>query len=478
MKSSPLTQWPYFWAFKNYGLTLAHARVITIIYFTLFIIVTFFLLFKRYKLPLTLLTLLLLTTDVALFNFSRSILFETAIIFFIYTGIIFVSHVQYAKPLQAVTIVTIFALIATFTIKKSAILYCVPSILACCGLVIFNSKRNKGNFLYLIVLALMLSYLAIITRGMWLPRIHQDTISQVTTRFFLNPIPDLSIIAILLAYSCILHIAIIKPRMLYLDLYRLCLVATVIGAPLMLSFIKYNPPRYYVPIIPACLLLCVEWIHLKLWKLPIKFPLTTFHKICIVALIIPFSMFLLRSINILILEKIPYNIGQDPGISLSGLYKLFPFFSLIVIVFFFFNQKRSFATLNLLIPLLIIAHIVTGVVTQTNILMHPSFDSRDIGKTLKNQIKSSESVAGDWAPFFTANEPIRSLYMSKGINKPTPAHIKKLRPDYFLSSNSPFDPLSLNLLKSNKAIRLDKPKMLGVYMNHDIKLYRIEYLEE
>ena len=109
-------------------------------------------------------------------------------------------------------------------------------------------------------------------------------------------------------------------------------------------------------------------------------------------------------------------------------------------------------------------------------MMHLSYDSQSIRETLKNEIESSESVAGDWAPFFTAETPIRSFYMSKGVNSPSPTHIDKIRPNYFLSSGSPFDPLSLELLQSNKALELSKPIMLGVFMNQDIKLYKIEYL--
>ena len=82
---------------------------------------------------------------------------------------------------------------------------------------------------------------------------------------------------------------------------------------------------------------------------------------------------------------------------------------------------------------------------------------------------------GDWAAFFTAEVPIRSFYMSKNVNVPDIEHLAEIQPDYFLHSNSPFDPMSLELLEANKSIQLSKPMLLGTYMGNDIKLYKISY---
>jgi hypothetical protein len=475
MNASPATQWPFFLVFKNFGLKLAYARSVNIIYFILFSIVALFLLSNRYGFLFALLAPLLLATDIGLFHFSRNAIFEIAIIFFIFNGFLLLSRVTFNNYLLALGILVTFALITMFTVKKSAILYCAPAIITFSLLTTFASKQpQKRNMFYLIPLALSLLVVAVLTSNTWLYRIHLDT---VPFRFLLNPMPDISPLALLLAYSCILHILLVKPETLYKDLYRLSLVATVIGAPLLLSFFKYNPPRYYVPILPACLLLTVEWAHLKLWKNPTNHFPTIANKIVITIVFIPFAICLLRAIEILIIKNLPFNIGEDPGISPSTLYKLFPIFLFVLAITFYITRNKSIAVLGFAIPLLALTHVMTGIFQQTNTLMHPSYDSKKIRNALELKIKSTESIAGDWAPFFTAESPIRSFYMSKGINFPTPEHINKIRPNYFLSSDSPFDPASLAALQSNKEIKLRSPIMLGTFMDHNIKLYQINYFK-
>jgi hypothetical protein len=65
--------------------------------------------------------------------------------------------------------------------------------------------------------------------------------------------------------------------------------------------------------------------------------------------------------------------------------------------------------------------------------------------------------------------------MSKDFNVPYPEHLAAITPDYFLHSDSPFDPMTLELLESNDSIVLDDPKLLGTYNGNDVQLYRINY---
>jgi len=478
MQTSPLTQWPYYLAFKYQGLKLENARGVTLIFFSLFIITALSTLSMRYGFLLALGAILLLATDVALFNFSRSALFEIAIILFVYIGILLVSRVPYEKPLLAVAAITGPALVAMLTVKSSAILYCLPSILAFAFVFAMDSTRtNAWKALFFTALVSTILIVAIITRDIWLSRIHLNTLIYAPARFLLNPIPNLSTLALLLGYSCVMHLLLVNPKLLYKDLYRLSLTVTVIFTPLILALFTYSAPRYYVPIIPACLLLTIEWAHVKPWKNPTTLSLTLKQKILVASVFIPFSWFLLRAIETIVLQNIPYNIGDNPGISLPVLFKLFPFFLLALALSVYIIRSRSVVALGLAIPLFAIIHIVSGIIVQTNVLTHPSYESQSIRNALNVIIKNSESVAGDWAPFFTAETPIRSFYMSIDFNLPKPDHIDNIQPDYFLSSNSRFDPLSLKLLNSNDDITLGQPILLGTYMDHEIQLYKISYPE-
>ena len=436
----------------------------------------FIFLIKRYGLLLSLTATLLLAADAALFNFSRSALFEIALVFFVYLGMLIVSRVPNDKPMLALAACVIPVLIAMFTVKLSAILYCAPSIFALSYVFIIDSVRgNARKQLYFTIIGLVVLIAAFITRETWMHRIPLDALLHVPEKFLLNPMPDLSILALLLGYGCVLHLLLVKPKALCEDLYRLSLAATVVFTPMILALFKYNPPRYYVVIIPACLLLAIEWLHVQPWISQKNVSLSAKQKILAAIIFIPFTMFLLRAFNILVLENIPFNIGYDPGISLPGLYKLFPFFLLGLSALVLIRWTKPVVTLGRLIPLFVVSHFVLGVMVQTNVLTNPSYDSQKVRTALGKIMTETESVAGDWAAFFTAEVPIRSFYMSKNVNVPDIEHLAEIQPDYFLHSNSPFDPMSLELLEANKSIQLSKPMLLGTYMGNDIKLYKISY---
>jgi hypothetical protein len=476
METSPLTQWPYYLAYENFGLELANARAVTVIYFCLFIIAVFSFLKKRYGLLLTLVATLLLTADVALFHFSRSALFEIALVFFVYFGILMISRLPNDRPALALVVSAVPVLIAMYVVKLSAILYFAPTVLALSAVFANDSVRpGRRKLLYFLAFVSAVVILAFLTRDTWMHRIPLDAILYLPKKLILNPMPDLSIFALLLGYGCIIHLLLVKPEALYKDLYRLSLAATVIFTPMILALFSYNPPRYYVVIIPACLLLIVEWVHLQPWTSQKNISLTIQQKILAAILFVPFTMLLMRAFNILVLENIPFNIGGDPGISIPGLYKIFPFALLGLAALVYITRTRFVAALGTLIPLFVVLHFVTGVMVQTNVLTEPSYDSQKIRSALAEIMQDNESVAGDWAAFFTAEAPIRSFYMTKDINVPTAEHLDEIRPDYFLHSDSPFDPMSLELLQSNDRIALSDPVLLGNYVGNEIQLYKISY---
>jgi hypothetical protein len=119
---------------------------------------------------------------------------------------------------------------------------------------------------------------------------------------------------------------------------------------------------------------------------------------------------------------------------------------------------------------------IAGFSVQAMALLHPSYESQTIRTALNDIVSDTESIAGDWAPFFTAEAPIRSFYMSERTNFPYVEHIDNIRPDYFLFSNSRYEINIKVALEGNDQIKLSEPQMIGTYINHDINIYRIKYL--
>lgn len=478
MNYSPVTQWPYYYSFKTFGLELKNARVITAIYSTIFLAIALVILTNRYSLTLATTGALLLASEAALFYFSRSALFEIALVLFIYSGVLLTTRIQNDKPLRAVALLTVFMLVTTLIVKRSAIVYFAPPLVACSLLSLFGKKRSHHmNAAYLLVLILISAALAYYTRGSWIKYIDLNNILNYPKAFMLNPMPDLSPLALLLGYSCILHLLLIKPESIVDSLYRLTLTAIVVGAPLIFSLFEKHPPRYFAAIIPACLLLAIEWLYLKPWKLPIRWSYTITQKLVIAITFIIFSMFLLRAFEILVLRNAPFTIGEDPGIDKSMLLKLLPLFLAGLYGMYYVFRDKTVRLLGLSIPALIATSIATGVYAQADFLLNPMYESQTVRTKIRSTIKTNESIAGDWAAFFTSEDTIRSFYMSKGINFPYPGHIDLIRPNYFLNSNTPFDEKSLAAITLNESITIGSSTYLGSYMDRDILLYQLSYKE-
>lgn len=479
MKTSPFTQWPYYYTFKNIGLELKNARMVSVIYAGLFLSFSFYLLLRRYGLALSTLGVILLASDVCLFFFSRSALFEMAIILFLYAGILLTTRVPDEKPLYAVAIMVAFAFPAVFAIKLTAIVYYTPPIAAVSLLAIVGAGHSRGkNVLYISVLALLILSVVFVTRDTWHAYLNTSAILNAPRELLLNPMPELSPLALLLGYSSILSLLLVKPETLYNNIYRLSLVAIVIGGPIILSLVQKHPPRYFVAIIPACLLLAIEWYQLKPWKLSIRSSFSTTQKLAIAAVFIVFSMLLLRALETLVIRNLPITIGEDPGIDISTLYKLLPFFVIGLYILYHLSRSGTVNALGIAIRFMAVTSIAMGIYTQAMAISHPSYESQTIRTALNECIGDNESIAGDWAAFFTAEAPIRSFYMSKGINFPDPEHIDKIRPDYFLFSDTAFDKKSLAALENNDQVKLGKPRKLGQYSEHTISIYRIHYIEK
>lgn len=476
MNSSPVTQWPYYYAFKHLGLELKNARLVTVLYSALFLMIACYIFLKRYSPTVVITGMLLLASETALFYFSRSALFETAVILFVYTGILLTARIPDDKPVRAIAVLLVFMLLTTLLVKRSAMVYLLPPIMAVSFYALFGQRQNIiRNIPYMAVIAAVVVSLAFIMRESWLSHLNPDAILYSPKTLLLNPMPDLSPLALFLGYSCILHILLVKPEHIYNNLYRLSLVAVVVGGPIILSLFVKHPPRYFVAIVPACLLLTLEWVHLRAWKLPAKDTFTLLQKIAIFTVFIIFSMMLMRASEILGLRNLPFTIGEDPGIDKSMLLKLLPIPVIGLYLVYRMNRVFTVRALGLAIPLFATVSIATGIYGQSSFLLRPSYDSQIIRSELNEILHQDESVAGDWAAFFTAEAPLRSFYMSRGINFPYPDHIEKIRPDYFLSSNTSHDIKSLDALNKNEIIKLGEPRDIGSYMGHTVSIYPVNY---
>jgi hypothetical protein len=304
----------------------------------------------------------------------------------------------------------------------------------------------------------------------------QEIISKPQT-LFLNPIHTLSPLALILAYTVLLELLIRQPKALLNDGYRLALASLVVFAPIALAFFAYHPARYYLPIVPAALLIVIERFTLNIPHNPGN-RLAWFSLNTVLAAItfLALSMTLMASVNYYILSNLPINIGGDPGLSDPALLKLFPLFLILFTVFAVVIAKRYWSDISTgFYTSLTGFHVIIGLGILIAVLAYPSYQARQIRELLSHQVKQDESIGGDWAPLFVADTNLHALYMRPDFNSAD--IVRDIRPDYFLHSDTPYDQKTFAGLKLIQDIKLGKPLELGRYAGHNISLHSIDYLE-
>ena len=480
MRTSAMTQWPYYLSFKTFGEDLSSARIVSIIYALGLLIITAFFLWNRLSPTFAALGILLLTVDPGLFLFSRSALFETSLVFFTYaTLFLSVSLAQRSRLLPLITIIIITTL-AFFFLKRTFMLYVIPIVISF-GFVSIKDKLSPASLKRAAIMALILLALVCIplyfSRGSASTSINLAQFMSYPHAIFLNPVHTLSPLALIMAYAVIVELLLRQPNAILNDWYRLSLTAMVILVPIMLSFFTYNAARYHLPVLPAAILLIIERLSMTMPREQTNFSAWfSVNRILAVVAFLLLSMTILASINYYIISNLPLNIGDAPGLSKPGLLKVFPFFFIIFTLAAVFIAKRYwFQISDKLYAGLAIFHIILGVCIISIALAFPSYQAQQIRHKLIQHMKQDESVGGDWAPFFVANTKLRGLYMRPNGNNAE--NLTQLRPDFFLHSNTPYDKKNLNNFKFLNNVKLSAPVILGNYAKHEISLYSIEYFK-
>jgi len=482
MTNSAITQWPYYWSFRIFGSELRNARMVSIFYFALFTLGAAWFLWRRASPKVAIIGVVLLASDPGMFMFSRSALFETGLTLFTYFPLFILFSTSTAGSL--INIATYIFLISTayFYLKKTILIYACPSVLALAYSWARQSLfKNIPEWICLSTIAFIGAiFLAVIIHyNPWIiGKINTNALSYGPQSLLLNPIHTLSPLALMVGYIVLLEVLFRQPSAIFEDNYRLCLTAISVFAPMAFALFTYNYPRYYIPILPAAILLLVERLSMQLPETYYQKHTSSFLQWSLIFLtFFALTMTVLATVNFYILNNIPFNIGGDPGLSVIGLYKVFPFAFIIFIIFLYFFIRPIWLKFGTpIIATLTICHILCGLSMGYFALFEPTYQSKNVQSQLINIVGPNGTVGGDWAPFFAKDTALKALYMRPYSNNGTRASL--LRPDFFLDSASPYDQKTLAQLREQEDLRLSSAVPLGAYANHVISLYRIIYLDE
>jgi hypothetical protein len=474
-KTSPLTNWPYYLAFKLFGVRIQAARMVTVGYFFLFLLMYLIATAGRYRDALVFFGLAALSLQSTIFFFSRVALLEMPVVAVVY-GCLFLQHRLERRPVVPRAAVLVGAMvIAIFGIKASALLYFGPVCLAFALVVVFRSSfavpRWKVWACVLGFLA-MVVILALATRHIWLGRITQSAANAIR-RALVSPPAEAEPLTVVLGLLCACQLLLFYPQAVLGSVYRCSLVALITICPLALALFPYNPLRYYVPVIPAYVLLILEFFHLKAtYKRDegIRWPGTAIA--CVLLFFCAFSVGVL--LNKLIISNLPFQLGDEPGLSPRAMVRYFTPIAAAgaAAVYALRRYALSASVFTVAVCLLVgFAALYNGYLLG-KFWLRPSYQALDIQRQISRVAGADASVAGDWAPFLTLNTSIRSLYLNKYNNR---KNIRALHPTFFLDNGNRISDENREEILKIPGASLGKSVFQAHYHQAPINLYPIIY---
>lgn len=476
--ASPLTQWPYYFAFQAFGASVEIARAVVIAGYALFLVLSWVFMARRYGQKLALVGLALLGIAPGLYHFSRSAIFEATIIAVFYVCLIaWFSVKREHSRVMAILGISLAGGAAAAFVKASALLYVVPAILFMVLLELITKKRiQKSLLLAAPIVIASLGIVIWLARDLWIDKLNLSILPMFWMYFLENPIPQLAPMLMSGATLVILYAVRTNSSWLLTNHWRTLLAGIVIGAPMLLSVFEYQPPRFFVPVIPACIFLILEGLkslpvadtHTAHRKYPIRIAIEMLLLCCL-------AMFIMRDLNYSILEFIPVNIGSDPGIDAPMLLKLLPFTALTLIAAYYLLAKyitEKFIKCCLIIFLII--SIVPSFMHIERTIRHPEYNIRAIAKTLEATLSPEQSVAGIVAPLFTTDNKVKALYVDSGwLNQAE--KFDTLRPTYLLMGDFKSDRETMDYVRKDPNITVGPPTRIGSYFLGPLYLYKLTY---
>lgn len=469
-EQSPLTQWAYYIAFLFFGPDIQSARLMTVLFYFLFLS-GFAWSFKDIYLPKLLYSgLLILGIESALFFYSRVALFEMPLIFLTYSALFLIKRGDTASGLYKASVICLALLLSYFLVKKTAFIYLLPVVISITVLLfirreIFTCLRRYQFSSFLI---LFLAGLALLTYPVWSGRIH-FSLKEILNRIAYFNLIETSPITVLCGMACISHGLLYDPKRYLNDYYRLSLLSIILFSPLILAFFPYNPLRYYIPILPAYILITLEWWYQTSNKTYVRAACSGRGFLLSLPFMVLTAFYLVNWMTSLL-----YMFPE--GVFMWVIYLCL--FAILISSFIIYLRKS-----RLVSPIMVglVLFYTYNTIIVGSFLFRPSYRSTQIRSDIEKIIPSGSVIAGEWAPFFTLNTGIKSIYLTRAFNPPE--RVGVLRPDYFLfnafeQSYKSYDSYEMvTTLRSLDGIGLEEPIYKNNYLGFDIIIFPIKYKE-
>jgi len=434
---SPITQVSFMAAFRFLGQEIESARLVTVFWFLLLLLTFFWATSDSANPGVAYLGLALMGANLTLFAFSRLAIFEIPIALILMLSFLVLKKLPEGRPLLSIAAVLLCLFVGAFGFKASAVLYFLPMI-AAIGLFYLIRLRNQSLRLGILTLsALVLGGSLVFFYDSWMPRLDFD-VSRIVREFLASPVAwahPLLVSATFLAVAQGLY----KDWRHFLSTpYRVALLAVCVGGTFLLSLFSYNPLRYYVPILPAFILLALDSLQLETSSARARPEVTLMSRVLSGG-----SLFLalltmgLATNRLLLGWIIPEQQALPSYVAPLRFTKVFLMATLLAILIvatpvqkLLFKKRLAGTTAALLLVL----SLLTNTIAVSSALWSPSQERARISREIEALLPQSASIGGDWAPLFAIGTQLKALYMNQTFN--APQRVKLVRPDYLLLSDT------------------------------------------
>jgi hypothetical protein len=478
---SGLTHWPFVASFRLFDTRLGSARLVPIVYFLCFLALYAFLGTSDRSTGQLLAGILLLSVSYVFFFFSRAALLEVPIATLAYGALFALRSKRLAQPAVACLLIAGLGGLATFGIKRSAVLYFLPILAGFVVSVALDGKRARLPRTWAAGALGVLLLVAYLTRDAWTWRL-EVSVATLVSKIFVNqmtassvPESGSSVLLVFLGLLCAFHLLALRPRQVLGDPYRCALLAMATLAPALLGLFAYTPLRYYVPVLPAYVLLFLEWRSLAPWSWQRnedpKVAVTTALPVLVLLIFVAGLAF-----NELVLYNVPLAIGDTPGISVPVFYRIFLSIAILAAVGSWPLRHRFLSTrlVPIAVGALLLAATARDLWVVGRFLSTPSYQSREIARALEEIVGTSSSIAGDIAPFFALGTGMRALLIAPHANSPDLN--RDLRYDFFEYSATNEGEATRRLLEES-GVSLGPALYASEYAGRAISLHRVRYAD-
>lgn len=484
---SPVSDRLYLLAFRTFGVDLRAARLVSIGWFLLLMVAYVWGTVRDDSPRLFFLGLLLLGVVHTVFFYSRIALYMIGVTATVYWLLFLIRRRDETSPWVALPLVVGFGIFATWGLKVTAPIYFLPILAALMIHWVLKARHSRA----LIVAAFLASAAiglaaAFVWRHLWIGQLDFAP-TRVLRRVLFSPMTDSAAFWVSLGLVCATHVILTRPKEFLANPYRASLLAIVLGGPVLVALFTYNPLRYYLPWLPAYLLLPLEWAHLGGWKWVPQQGMPWARALVTLPCLIWATLSFLEGLNLYVLYRIPMAVGHEPGLSTDAMYAyVMPVAG--VLGWLLWRRRQRLARGTILVGAMV-GLAVMGVTRDLEMvggfLLSPSYEGREIRTNLERLVPDGALVAGSWAAFFTAGTDLRSvrLHYHRSPERYPLARdqLKALRPSYFLYNEG--DPghgaagQPRSLIQSTEGVSLGPPIYRSSYIGRKIILYPLEYAE-